>query len=65
MFLAAGPSLERLLEKGSKNYVNRYKRRARIIRSGVSEMCLKLLVDNQVASNSGLKHIISGEFHNG
>jgi 2-aminoethylphosphonate-pyruvate transaminase len=52
MFLALEAAVERLLEEGLENQISRYKRCARIIRRGVSEMGMKLLADNQVASNT-------------
>ena len=52
MFLALDAAVEKLLEEGLENQINRYKRCAQIIRDGVSEMGLKLLADNQVASNT-------------
>ena len=52
MFLELDAALKRLLEEGLENQINRYKRCAQIIRSGVRKMGLKLLVDDQVASNT-------------
>ncbi len=52
MFIALDAAVERLLEKGLEKQINRYKRCARIIRNGVKEMGLKLLIDDGIASNT-------------
>jgi 2-aminoethylphosphonate-pyruvate transaminase len=52
MFIALDAAVERLLEEGLEKQINRHKRCARIIREGVRQMGLKLLVDDNVASNT-------------
>lgn len=52
MFFALDAAVERLLEEGLENRINRYKRCARVIRRGVREMGLRLLVDDAIASNT-------------
>lgn len=52
MFIALDASVNRLLEEGLEAQINRHKRCARIIRDGVREMGLKLLVDDSQASNT-------------
>lgn len=52
MFIALDAAVEKLLEEGLEKQINRHKRCAQIIREGVRQMGLKLLVDDNVASNT-------------
>jgi 2-aminoethylphosphonate-pyruvate transaminase len=52
MFIALEAAVEGLLEEGLAEQINRHKRCARIIRDGVRQMGLKLLIDDNVASNT-------------
>jgi len=52
MFLALEAAVDRLLEEGLENQINRHKRCARIIREGVKEMGLELLAGDEIASNT-------------
>jgi 2-aminoethylphosphonate-pyruvate transaminase len=52
MFIALEAAVERLLEEGLAEQINRHKRCALIIRDGVRQMGLKLLIDDKVASNT-------------
>ena len=52
MFIALEAAVERLLEEGLTEQINRHKRCARIIRDGVRKMGLRLLIEDKVASNT-------------
>ncbi len=44
--------MQRIPEEGLENQINRYKQSAKIIRTGVRKMGLKMLVDEKIASNT-------------
>ncbi len=52
LFIALEAAVERLLEEGVDEQINRHKRCAGIIRDGVRKMGLQLLIDDDVASNT-------------
>jgi 2-aminoethylphosphonate-pyruvate transaminase len=52
MFIALQAAVQRLLEEGLEAQISRHQQCARIIRDGVRKMGLKLLVDDEVASNT-------------
>lgn len=52
MFIAMEAAVQRILEEGLENQINRYKQSAKIIRTGVRKMSLKMLVDEKIASNT-------------
>jgi 2-aminoethylphosphonate-pyruvate transaminase len=52
MFIALQAAVERLLEEGLEEQINRHKQCAQIIRDGVRQMGLELLVADNVASNT-------------
>lgn len=52
MFIALDAAVERLLDEGLENQIERHKRCAKMIRQGVRKMGLKLLLNDSMASNT-------------
>ncbi len=52
MFIALAAAVERLLEEGLARQIERHRRCARVIRDGVREMGLQILVEGEAASNT-------------
>jgi 2-aminoethylphosphonate-pyruvate transaminase len=52
MFIALEAAVQRLLEEGLAEQINRHQRCARMIRDGVRKMGLRLLIEDKVASNT-------------
>jgi len=52
MFIALQAALKRLFDEGLETQIERYRRCARIIREGIRKMNLKLLIDDEIASNT-------------
>lgn len=52
MFYALNAAVEELLDEGLENRINRHKQCARIIREGVKQMGLKILVDETISSST-------------
>jgi 2-aminoethylphosphonate-pyruvate transaminase len=52
MFIALDAAVKRLLREGLENQIERYRRCAKILRDGVGELGLEMLVDEAIASNT-------------
>jgi 2-aminoethylphosphonate-pyruvate transaminase len=61
MFIALNVAIERLLEEGVENQIQRYKNCAHILREGLRELGLKTLVDDEAASNTVTSFLLPDE----
>jgi aspartate aminotransferase-like enzyme len=52
MIIALEAAIQRLMNEGLENQIERHRRCAKIIRDGVKKLGLKMLVDGEIASNT-------------
>jgi 2-aminoethylphosphonate-pyruvate transaminase len=52
MFIALNAAVERLMEEGLENQIQRHKNCARVLRDGLRDMGLKMLIADEAASNT-------------